>query len=245
MKNMFKDGLQNIKEIKLTEREKSLMFANISEHMKVAQSTPATINWFMFFHRTSTVIALIALIFSGAAVVVASSEASLPGDLLYPIKVSVKEPLASALSVSSSAKIQKEVQKATERLKEAEQLSEKGLLNADTRKEIEDRFEKHVEKMDSFVVRDMKEESKKVQKKVKVKTDFEESVLRHTEELDKIKEDLSDDEKEEVEQFKSAVLKTMRDKKEKERNDSRDARTGDDRDQSRAQEKKDRNEKDE
>lgn len=237
MKDIFKDGVKDIQNIKLTEREKALMFAHISEHMKVAHSTPATMNWFMFFHRTSAVIALMVLIFSSAAVVVAS-EASLPGDLLYPIKVSVKEPLASALSVSSSAKIQKEVQKATERLKEAEQLSEKGRLNADTRKEIEDRFEKHVEKMDSFVVRDTKEEDKKVQKKVKVKTDFEESVLRHTEELDKIKEDLSDDEKEEVEQFKNTVLKTVRDKKEKHSN-GRDEQKGDARDDERTREKTD------
>lgn len=217
MKDIFNNGIKDIRNMKLTEREKSLMFANISEHMKSTPYPSTAFSWFMFLHRTSAVVVLLVFIFSGTAVVVAS-ETSLPGDLLYPIKVSVKEPFVSALSVSSSAKIQKEAQKATERLKEAEQLSEKGRLNADVRKEIEDRFEKHVEKMDIFVGTDARKEDKKVQKKVKVQSDFEESVLRHTEELDKIKEDLSDDGKAEVEQFKNTVLKTVRDKKEKDYN---------------------------
>lgn len=218
MKNIFKDGIQNIKEIQLTEREKSLMFSKISAHMASTSPLSNSFNWFVFFNKTSVAFAAFIFIFSGAAVVVAS-ETSLPGDLLYPIKVNIKEPVISALSLSQSAKIKAEASKASERLKEAEELSETGRLNADTRKEIEDRFEKHVEKMDSFVENDSKKEDKKVQKKVKVQSDFEENVLRHTEELDKIKEELSDDEKVEVENLKSKVLQTVQNKKEKKKNE--------------------------
>lgn len=237
MKNIFKDGIQNIKETKLTEREKSLMFSKISAHMTSTSSISNSFSWFVFFNKTSVAFAAFVFIFSGAAVV-AASEVSLPGDLLYPIKVNVKEPIISALSLGPSAKIRAEAHKASERLKEAEELSETGRLNADTRKEIEDRFEKHVEKMDSFVESDSKEDSKRVQKKVKVQIDFEENVLRHTEELDKIKEDLPDGEKEEVEQFKNTVLKTVRDKKEKHSN-SRDEQKDDMYDNVRTREKTD------
>jgi hypothetical protein len=220
MKNIFKDGIQNIKDIQLTESEKSLMFSKISAHMTHTAPAPTSLNWFVFFHKTSVVFAAFIFIFSGAAVVVAS-EASLPGDLLYPIKVSVKEPIVSAMSLGQSAKIRAEASKASERLKEAEKLSETGRLNADTRKEIEDRFEKHVEKMDSFVENDSKKEYKKIEKKVKAQSDFEDDVLRHTEELDKIKEDLSDDEKIEVENLKNKVLQTVQSKKENKKNEKR------------------------
>lgn len=175
---------------------------------------PAPFNWFVLAHKTSVFAGLLLFIFSGTAVVVASQD-SLPGDVLYPVKVNIKEPIVSAISFGTDAKLSAEVEKASERLEEAEKLSEVGRLSADTRKEIEVRFEQHIEKMDTFGKVDPEPMDKEKEKKTQTQEDLEERVVEHVEKLGKIRETLSDEKKDEIDQLTYNVLTTVHSKKDK------------------------------
>jgi uncharacterized membrane protein len=217
MEDVFKNKAEHVRHITLTESERALVFQKISSHMRSGLhtlNTTTSLQWFMFLHKTAVALGVFIFVFSGAAVVVASQD-SLPGDLLYPVKVNIKEPVVSAVSFGTHAKIYAEVQKADERLKEAEKLSEEGRLNAVTRKEIEVRFETHVEKVDAFTNVDTESTDIEIEKRVKTREDLEERVVEHVDKLDKVKEVLSDEKKEEIEKFKYNVLNTVLDKKNK------------------------------
>lgn len=77
---------------------------------------------------------------------VAAAEGSLPGDVLYPVKVNVNETVRSAVTVSSSAQAVWDVRRAARRLEEAEKLAISGRLDADTTAKLEAQFEEHAEK---------------------------------------------------------------------------------------------------
>ena len=72
---------------------------------------------------------LLLLLVGGGTGVVA--ENSLPGDILYPVKIHVNENIESALAVTAKGEAEVSVRQAAERLSEAEKLKEKGRLSSD------------------------------------------------------------------------------------------------------------------
>jgi hypothetical protein len=76
--------------------------------------------------------ALGCLIFICATGTTYAANTSLPGDLLYPIKVSVNEPIERALAFGPTAKAQVAVRQAVERVKEASELSMSGKIDPAT-----------------------------------------------------------------------------------------------------------------
>ncbi len=72
---------------------------------------------------------LILLILGGGTGIVA--ENSLPGDILYPVKINVNEKLESVLAVTAKGDAEVSVRQAAERLSEAEKLKDKGNLSAE------------------------------------------------------------------------------------------------------------------
>lgn len=68
------------------------------------------------------------LIFVFAAGTAKAANSSLPGDLLYPIKIKINEPIESVLAVSPKAKAKVAVKHAVERVKEASELSLAGKI---------------------------------------------------------------------------------------------------------------------
>lgn len=88
-------------------------------------------------------IVLIATLLLGGGLSLAAGP-SLPGDTLYPMKVSITERVQSFLTLSDDAKNQLQVKFAERRLSEAEQLSAKARLEAKAFAKLEDRFQAHV-----------------------------------------------------------------------------------------------------
>ncbi len=86
---------------------------------------------------------LIALILGGGVSVAAQD--ALPGEILYPIKVTVNENIRIATTFSAEAKAEFAVERAVRRLEEAEQLYGSGEVNADIQTEIEVRFKNHAD----------------------------------------------------------------------------------------------------
>lgn len=93
------------------------------------------------------VIAVITLMVGGGTSLAA--ESALPGDALYPIKVSVNEEVRGALTISDEAKARLAANLAERRLQEAATLAAEGKLTAEAQAEIESRFNAHVEKFEA------------------------------------------------------------------------------------------------
>jgi hypothetical protein len=74
-----------------------------------------------------------------------AAEGALPGDALYPVKVSFNEEVRAVLAISPKAKAEFELERLGRRLDEAERLAAMGELETETRTELEIRFEAHAE----------------------------------------------------------------------------------------------------
>jgi hypothetical protein len=71
-----------------------------------------------------------------------AAERSLPGDILYPIKVNVNEKIAGLAALTPEARVKFEAKIIEKRLEEADKLAQKGNLNKDTKEKVEKGFEK-------------------------------------------------------------------------------------------------------
>ncbi|MBU2158965.1 hypothetical protein KJ848_02180, partial [Patescibacteria group bacterium] len=80
----------------------------------------------------------------GGTGVVSASGSATPGDLLYPVRLKVKEPVQLALTQSPEEKTGLEVAFAGERLKEFASASSGGKLNTDTVALITDSLSEHL-----------------------------------------------------------------------------------------------------
>jgi len=74
------------------------------------------------------------------------AEGSLPGDVLYPIKVGVNENVRGAIAVSAKSEAELEARLAGRRLEEAEKLATKEDLSVEITTEIEDNFNAHADR---------------------------------------------------------------------------------------------------
>lgn len=84
---------------------------------------------------------IIVLLLAGSGSIAA--ENAVPGDFLYPVKVTVNEEVRGALSVSSEAKAAWNTQLALRRLEEAEKLAAEARLGAEAQADIESRLAAH------------------------------------------------------------------------------------------------------
>jgi len=80
-----------------------------------------------------------------------AAEAAVPGDVLYPVKVRVNEPLRAALALSSEAKATWHAEAAERRMKEAEVLAARGTLTTDVKVELEENFDTHATEVEAIV----------------------------------------------------------------------------------------------
>ena len=88
--------------------------------------------------------ALLALLLLIGGGVTAASEQSVPGDLLYPVKINFNERVRSILAVTDQDDARWETEAAERRLSEAELLTERGTLDEVTRTTLENEFADHV-----------------------------------------------------------------------------------------------------
>src|SRR3989338_2882228 len=134
-------------EISLTNAERVQMRRTLHSYMEMkplrtsASAPVMTFGW-LFTMRPVAAVLVLAVFVSSAGVSYASENA-LPGDVLYPIKIRVNEPVKGALAVSASAKTAWAMDVAGERVKEAATLAAEGSLNTKTQDELQVDFERH------------------------------------------------------------------------------------------------------
>ncbi len=127
--------------IRLTPAEKRQMRAAIFGVPSLHQ--PKHSPYFFFSYQFKMVMAgLLLVVFVGAGTAQAA-QGSLPGDILYPIKVSINEKVEVALASSPAAKAVVEAGLATRRVEEAETLSSQGRLTASTSAELAVNINEH------------------------------------------------------------------------------------------------------
>jgi hypothetical protein len=148
--------LNNIKQaagqIRLSHDEKAVMRAKIFAAIDTAH-TPAprrthTSYWF-FSMRYVAAFSLILVVLVGSGTTYAA-QGSLPGGLLYPVKIYVNEQVEGALAVSSESKLAFHTSVAQERLKEAETLASQGKLTATATAQIEANLAQHTSEADKI-----------------------------------------------------------------------------------------------
>ncbi len=137
------------KKVSLSENEKQIMKSEVLEFMKNNPMQGVNVGWSLWpiFQRpvlryASMVAVLSLVIFSGVSL---AANNSLPGDVLYPIKVGVNEKVLGLLQVSDESKAQYDIQLAETRLEEIEKVSSKENLNESTKANISSLLNKHIE----------------------------------------------------------------------------------------------------
>jgi hypothetical protein len=156
----MKHPLNNLRDaaehIRLSDQEKSLVRAHLVKMVRLseAQARPkqpvATPYFFFFsFQRLAMPMAVLLIVALGGTTTYAA-QGSLPGGVLYPVKIYVNENIQEALAVSEKAKVSFHTSVAEERLMEAEALASEGKLDAQTSSNIEANFNDHVAKADTI-----------------------------------------------------------------------------------------------
>lgn len=198
MKDMkFKKGIDQIKKISLTNAEKSKMTHNLSLYVDFHMPTRSPFSVLSFLNtmpskRYSSALAsvIIAILISGS--VVYASENSLPGDLLYPIKTKIVEPVKIALASTPSARAMVETQLAHNRLNEAEALDKVGKLTPELKKDLGQKANLNILKYNELKKEIEKENSTSSKDKVdKIQQEFDDKINEHTDILNKFNDDIS------------------------------------------------------
>jgi hypothetical protein len=148
-------GIEELKKISLSKEAKQGMFERLSlyaeEHpiptLPMTLKSPWYSSFFQYthYHRSAYMIATFATLVIIGGNISYAAEQSLPGDLLYPVKLRVNEKVGDALQFTSEAKVSWATVKVQKRLQEAQTLIDKGAFDDTKRVQIEQEVEKNVE----------------------------------------------------------------------------------------------------
>lgn len=185
MNNFFIQFKKEARTIRLTGSEKAAMQARIMQEMKpspdfsfFALRSFSEVGPFQFAHiramQVMATVLLVALLGGGTAY---AAQGSLPGDVLYTIKINVNEQVEGALALSDTAKAQWNTQVAGRRLEEAETLASKGELTAGASVQIESNFNEHADEAQRLTQRLSDENSDQADE---ISTELDSSLSAHS-----------------------------------------------------------------
>ncbi len=133
--------------------------------------------------RTMPIVLILALMFGGGGVSYAA-EGAVPGDALYPIKVSVNETVRDLATLSPEAKADWAARLVERRLEEAEKITaETGALTPAAQDVIEEKIERHIERLETHLSR--VEEKKNVAGAAEISAKLEITLRAHIAVLEK------------------------------------------------------------
>ncbi len=132
MQNDFNKGIENLKKLSLNMEDKKAILNNLVDHINrtPTKKFKSDFSWFAYLaQKQYFYAALVVLLITGSGVVLAASNGALPGDLLYPIKVNLSEPLEGVTMLSETSKVNWRAEVLNRRFEEVETLAAKGKLN--------------------------------------------------------------------------------------------------------------------
>src|SRR5689334_12065410 len=116
----FQKGIDELKKVGLPAGQKQVVFnrLNFYTNEKPVLNSPAPSHFWSIFsysRQLSYATLAIVVVFGSGGILVASKN-SLPGELLYPVKVNVSEPLQGVATFSDASKVSWEAEKVEARL---------------------------------------------------------------------------------------------------------------------------------
>jgi hypothetical protein len=162
MKNKFiRSGIKSLQNISLHPDEKQEVLSHLLAHAEAhpplaprksfIQDVLASPYQAIFAFKYEYAIASAVIILVAGGAVTSASENALPGDLLYPIKIGVTEPLRGMLVVGDVANARWEVEKTVRRLEEVETLAAQGRLTEPSLQLAQDNFQKNATEFNAIV----------------------------------------------------------------------------------------------
>lgn len=121
------------------------------------------------------------LVVAGGTQASLASEGSVPGDILYPLKVAVSEPLSFVLTPSTEGRATLAAEFASRRVDEAVALSSVGKLDEQTAEDLATRFDAHVDVLAKET--DTLEANGEIATSLAVRTDLEQKLSASVEEF--------------------------------------------------------------
>ncbi len=191
--NDWEKGIRDLKEIRLSREEKQTLLSRVLGELPspVIRST-----WlfgqltFVRRHVVSFAILLLILVGGGATF---ASERAVPGNILYPLKIDVNEPIRGFIKTLPDEKIEWQAEKAGRRIEEAEILIDRDKLDEQKKEQIEALFEEHTqtfkEEAEKKIERQIEEEKDSVQMENQKKESekIKEQIEKRIEDLEKAK----------------------------------------------------------
>ena len=194
----LKKALNELKEVRMSRIEADQMLQSV-----FLAPIPSP-----YFSRNKVfaMVMILVLVFSTGGVTYASSDA-LPGDILYPVKVRVVEPILDVVNSGSERKATWSEEKVTRRIEEADALAKEDKLDDKKAEELEKEirkssieFAKAVEERDEDNEEEKEKRKEEFRKKVEAK-EFEVKV----EYIEEKKSEKKENEKEEIEKREKKV----------------------------------------
>ena len=185
LEKFFKEA----KNIKLTTEEKSGILRSIVRNpLPIGRNMWSINNFKLIFTKPMPIAIIIAILIGGG--VSAAAEQSLPGETLFPLKVSVNEKVRGFLAVSGEAEANLQIKLAERRLEEAEKLVSNNNLNEKARIHLEENFQKHAEKVKTKIA---ELETKNTPKALEITSHLETSLEAHSRILTNLQTSLNGD----------------------------------------------------
>ena len=195
----FKKGIEEIKSIKLSIDEKSKLFNRLNHYSSNTAIVSPKMYWYnnVFQKNYMQMAFALIFIFGGSALAINNSEKSLPGDLLYSVKVNVNEPLRGVSLLNTSSKVKWEAKKLDRRFEEIEILAVQGKLDKDKSEKVQNKIDEHTEEFGTLVIMEEeelgKEEAQDSKEALKAKIEAHDRILSRLEAYSNtnLKEELS------------------------------------------------------
>ncbi len=188
--NNIQKGIREINSISMTNEEKQKILHNLTLHVNYNKPVKTAYfkeisSYICFFNKKICFsIALILIIILGSGGISYASETSLPGDLLYPIKTKVIEPVKIVFAKTPEKKAEIQTKLAEKRLNEAEILSKLGRLSTTTASELNKKYKEHKEKVGK--IKDQMERNADKKSAETIERKFEDRMKPHEEMIKKM-----------------------------------------------------------
>jgi len=165
MEKEFKFVIKILKNIKLSKNEKLIMRIDLLKQLNILETKQKDIinpifnrfnyyfqdiknNYFMINkNKFVSFVVIFILVFTGSTSVLA--EKAIPGDLLYGVKISINEKIASIFALSKEEKTEWQERLVERRLKEAQKLVFNNNFDETTRISLENKIKNHIDKFSS------------------------------------------------------------------------------------------------
>ncbi len=157
----------------------------------------------------ATIVIALALLAGGGTTLAA--EGTMPGDLLYPVKVNVNEQIRAALATSAEADAEWDARRTERRLGEAAVLAANGRLDGTLETKLSERFEKHTQRAQERI--EELEEAGKTEEAARLSSRLEIALKTHEQVLEDIAE-----RKDEIRVHLQPLLERMKERAEENKN---------------------------